>query len=254
MALSKPKPAAPQTAGKFEDTDNTQGGTAVDDKPATVAPKVSDNAAAAAGVKASTEVARISSNSLVAGQKLETLFAAQENALPAVDFGVLPRIVGTQGQFQDKGDNKLLGDTIKVQLISWNKQFVISPGTDNDEDKEHVRYSRDGVTIDETGESVETYLQSLRETDGFKDASKKEYCELIGILLETAKPSEQVGNMVQVSLSPQSRKLFEGFRLQESVKLRLNPQSKASDVLVLRAEVKTQGSFTFTVIKASAVK
>jgi hypothetical protein len=139
--------------------------------------------------------------------------------------------------------------------VSWNKQFTISPGTDNDDDKKYVKYSRDGKTIDESGESVADYLNVLRTTHGFADASSKEYCELIGILESVTKngktsDDELVNQMVQVSLSPQSRKAFEGFRLQQSVKLRLGKiTAEGSERIKLTAEVKTFGANSFTLLK-----
>jgi hypothetical protein len=244
-AASTPTPtpaaaAASAATGKFEDT-------VVAEKPVQPA----DEAKAAAA--ATTAVARAQKGSLAVQQKLETLFAAHENALPPVDFGVLPRIVGSNGSLFDKSNNRVLGQEGVIQLISWNQQFTISPGTDNDADKEHVRYSRDGVTIDETGESVSKYIEVLKTAHGFDDASSKEYCELIGILESVKKNGQEVqdelvGQMVQVSLSPQSRKAFEGYRLQQSVKIRLG-KAEASERLKLSAEVKTFGTNSFTLLK-----
>jgi Ca2+-binding RTX toxin-like protein len=252
MALRKPAqqpaPQANQTAapGQFEED---SGSAKVADKPATA---VNDAAAATAGVAATTAIAKAATGAVALGGKMDTLFAAQQDAIPAVDFGVLPRLVGSNGNVLEKGDNKLLGSWVKLQLISWNKQFVISPGSDADEAKEHVRYSRDGETIDETGETVKGYLEKLRVTDGYADANVKEYAELIGILQSADKQTELVGSMVQVSLSPQSRKMFEGYRLQESVKLRLGARKpEGADMLKISAEVKTSGSNTYTLLKVS---
>lgn len=247
MALKKP-------AGKFEENDNTT--VAAPQAPAVEAPKVTDSAAASASVKASTAVATVSANSIAVGQKLETLFAGSENAIPKVDYGVLTRLVATSGGVQNKSENAMIGDRIKVELISWNKQFVISPGTDDKDDTELVRYSADGITIDDTGEDVKAYLAALRAKD-YPDANVKEYAEVIGILKEVSKAdkvvaSELVDSMVQVSLSPTSRKLFEGYRLQESVKMRLNPGREASAIVVFKADTRTQNGNTFTFFKSSA--
>lgn len=240
MAL-KNKAAPVAQAGAFEQGD--AGDTAVAQAPATAQSNAAD--------VANTAIAKASTTSAVAVGKLQTILADIENALPAVEFGVLPRLVGSNGQVMD-GDKKLFGDSIKLTLVSWNKNFVISPGDDSDEAKALVRYSRDGVTIDDTGESVVEYLKNLREVEQYPDANVKEYCELVGILNEAAKPCEHVGGMVQISLSPQSRKSFEGYRLQQSVKVRLGQAApEGQENIVIRAEVKSMGNNTFTLLKVS---
>jgi hypothetical protein len=116
-----------------------------------------------------------------------------------------------------------------------------------------VRYSKDGQTIDGTGESVAAYLKKLRETDGYDQAAVKQYCELVVLLSKSEKPSEHVGNMVQISLSPQSRKLFEGYRYQESVKVALKKRSaEGIEQIRVSTEVKSQGQNTFTLLKTGA--
>lgn len=253
MALKKPSnpaptatpaPAAP--AGKFEDSSTT----VVVEQPAQPA----EAAQAAAGVAASTAIAKAATTGLARQGKLETLFSEHRNAIPPMEFGTLPRLVGTNGNVQDRGEGKLLGESVVIELVSWNEEFVVSPGSDKEEAKALVRYSLDGKTIDATGESVASYLEKLRTVEGYSDASIKRYVQLIGIVESTAKASELVGQMVQVSLSPQSAKLFDGYRMQESVKLRLRPELKEQidNRLKVTAEVKQQGSNTFTLLKVGA--
>jgi len=244
MAL---KQGSKQPAGQFEQGDGSQAA------PAATATAAPADPVAAAGVSATTAIAKASASAVMApGGKMVSLLQDMKDALPAIDFGVLPRLVGSNGNVMDK-DKRMLGSRIKLELVSWNDLWVVSPGDDTEEAKEAVRYSKDGKTIDGTGQSVQDYVKYLRETGGYDEANVKQYCELIGILTEAEKPSEHLGGMVQVSLSPQSRKLFEGYRLQESVKLRLGKRAPdGAEHLLIQTEVKSSGSNTYTLLKVSA--
>jgi hypothetical protein len=251
MALVKKDKPAVAATGTFEDVNETQviehAETLVEGE--TAAPTVGDKAKVAATVAIAT-----AKNTAIAASapKFQAALAEYENALPAVDFGVLPRLKGSNGLILD-GDNGKLGSKIKLTLISFNDQFVISPGVDDADATKFVRYSLDGITIDSTGESVADYVQRLKTVEGYEDADIKKYAELVGILNESEKESEHVGNMVQISLSPQSRKSFEAYRLQRSVKQKMGriAEGDAGDELVISAVVKTMGNYTFTILQVT---
>lgn len=243
MVLRAKTPAAPAAPAPVA---TAPGGFETDASPATKTQE------AAAKVEATTAIARAQATSVVVSGPMKAILADLQGALPAVDFGVLPRLTGSNGNVLDS-DKKPMGTWIKLKLISWDKQFVVSPGDDSDEAKALVRYSRDGVTIDETGEDVKQYLDKLRTTDGYDDASVKEYCELIGILEAAEKANDAVGQMVQVSLSPQSRKGFEAYRLQRSVLVKMGRATQeGSEDLKITTELKTFGANTFTLLKIAA--
>lgn len=253
MALKKP--AAPAAAGKFEDPAESGTATAVAEAPAPqAAPNAAESAVAAAGVKASTAVARISANSLAAAIKTESVLAQLRDAIPPVQFGTFPRLIGSNGNVMDK-DGKVLGQFADIQLLSWSETYVVSPGSDTDEAKKLVRYSRDGVTIDETGEDVNAYLKTLREVEKYPDASKKKYIELVGFLTASDKPSEHAGNLVQVSLSPQSLLSFQAYMANVAVRVRLGSLvADGVENLRITPEVKTKGSKSFTLLKVAGQK
>jgi hypothetical protein len=120
-----------------------------------------------------------------------------------------------------------------------------------------VAYSTDGKVIDETGELVTDYVRKLKDDEGYEDAACKHYVELVGILNGSAKDSEYEGQLVMISLSPQSRKQFEGYRLQRSVQIRMgriDAESHGSENLKLNAESKKMGSNTFTLVKFKAAE
>lgn len=236
MALVKEKPAAAKPAGKFEE----------DSTVAAPAPAVNEPKAAA---EATTAIVKAKSSSLAALGKFEAALVAQQNAMPPVDYGTFPRLVGSSGNVMDK-DGRILGSYIDMTLLSWNETFVVSPGVDTDEAKEAVKYSRDGVTIDDTKQPVADYLKQLRETEGYKDASSKRYIELVGVLEAAEKDKTHVGQLVQVSLSPQSLKSFEAYRANASVMIRLGRQeAEGVESLRVTPEVKTKGAKSFTLLK-----
>lgn len=244
MALKK-TPAAPAAAAPaFEDDNDT-----------VVASAPNPTAVADAAEKASTAIAVAKSAGLPAlGGKFQNLYKPLKDALPALGFGTLPRFTGSQGKIsaKDSGKKEDLGESIDISLLSYHDEFVISPGEDSDEATKAVRYSLDGVTIEGTGESVETYLEKLRTVDGYENASVKRYVQLIGILERSDKKSSYLGNMVQVSLSPQAAKAFDAFMLQESVKASRGTGSvEGADRLTITAESRSNGKNDFTLLITS---
>lgn len=147
----------------------------------------------------------------------------------ALDFDTFTRItVGLDG-FSD--DQKVpLGKTIKLQLMSWNERFTVSPGVKNSEADEKVRFSLDGKTIDGTGESVADYLKVLREVDGYTEASVKKYYSMYGFLMQTSAPDakgypvitdiEAVDrSIVSVQIPPRSVSQFTRYQLESGIKI-----------------------------------
>jgi hypothetical protein len=250
MALARPqKPAATAAEQpKFEESETpVQTATVVEQ------PKVSDDAVAKAGVSASTAVAKIAAGSLAHAIKTENVLVKMRDAVPAVEFGTFPRLIGANGAVTLKSDNKSLGETVDIQLLSWSEVYTVSPGSDKEEAKKLVEYSRDGVTIDKSGRDVNEYLKYLRETEGYKDASKKKYIELIGFLQGSAKPGGPTGEIVQVSLSPQSLLTFQAYMANVAVRVRLG-QITAEGVENIRvtAEGKSGNGRNWTILKVGS--
>lgn len=170
-----------------------------------------------------------------------------KDRLPPVDFGEGVRLVGSNGQLMD-GDKKLLGESITLTMLSWNERWVVSPGENGAEAKEHARYSMDGVTTTK-GEDVNEYLRELKEL-GYNKASVKVYVDLFGILEESGKPSDHQGSSIVVSLSPDSVKALSGFRRDLVVKGmmgRIEPIDVSTGVrLKVSTEVKSGNGNTWT--------
>jgi hypothetical protein len=255
MVLKKTGAEVQTAAGGFEGEEVTQAAVVEKAAESTVSEQ------AKADVKATTAIARAATGTAVTTPgKFGSLLKELENAIPKLDFGVLPRIVASNGgQFQDKGSNTLLGDEIHVQLISYNDEYVISPGDKAADATEKVRYSDDGkVLSDGSGRTVAEYLEYLTKSEQYEKANVKQYKQLICILQSAKKAGKEVqtdlvNQMVLVSCSPQSRKSFEGYLLQESVKAAMGKRSaEGAENLVLRTDTKTKGTDSYCVIKVSA--
>lgn len=261
MALKKPTPPAagavsnaagsastaaapaPSTGAKFEEPGVTT----------TVAPQTSSiTAEDKSKVAGALAVAKIGASSLAKQGKFEVALTDLRDVIPSVEFGTFPRLVGSNGNVMDK-DGKALGQFVDLQLLSWTETYVVSPGEDSDEAKKSVRYSRDGVTIDETGESVAAYLEQLRTVDGYENAAKKKYIELVGILEKADKTTDHLGQLVQVSLSPQSLKSFEGYRANVSVQVRLGKREiEGAERVRVTPELKSGNGKNWTLLKVAA--
>lgn len=173
-----------------------------------------------AKAEATTAIAQAAASSVVAHKpmKATAAFADFENALPEVEFGTFPRITADLGGFEM--EKEVIGDTIKVEMMSFNTRYVVTPGSDDKEASQLVRYSNDGVMLaDGSGVSVVDYLNKLKTVNGYDDASVKNYMDLTGLLVqkgsEAIPEDEQV--VVQVQLSPQSVKQFNGYRITKGV-------------------------------------
>lgn len=172
--------------------------------------------------------------------KMVTLYSELENAFVA-EYGVLKKIKASNGNCMDSDDN-ILGDTIDVQVMSWNKQFIVGPCA-NEAPSELVKYSYERNEFADGSGSLNEYVQELK-AEGWVNAAIKEYYEVVCMLTNSAKPSDLVGEMVQLQLSPTSVKSFDGFRLQTAFKIArgLLPEDAASEVTVTAEVVSSRGN------------
>lgn len=246
MALKKPAPA-------FEDATAPAAPTTVADAPAPAA----DQAKAAAQATTAIAQASASSKAMTVGGSYTNVFEPLRDALPNIEFGTLPRLVGSNGQIQAKigGKKEILGTKIGLSLVSFSEEFVVTPGDDSEEATTHVKYSANGVTIDGTGEKVADYLETLRTSFGYEKAAVKRYVQLVGILTSAEKDSPLVTDMVQVSLAPVSAKGFDGYMIQRSVKIArgLVPADTAAE-LEISTDVRTKGKNDFTALVVAAAQ
>lgn len=184
----------------------------------------------------------------------KTVLALEElaYALPVIPFGTLPLIKLSQGSFIIEGDD--LGDQITFTIKSYNNTFVISPN-DNKADTSFCKYSDDNQYLnDGSNRTVKEYIEYLHDA-GFPDAGSKRYLEVVGILDAAEIDNEEIGNIVVLTLSPQSVKKFEGYQLQTTVKIQLGQvavEDAARVVITARKkQYEAKKNFTLGVFKTA---
>jgi hypothetical protein len=173
-----------------------------------------------------------------------------ENQIPPgeLEFGSIPRYTASNGQILNS-DKKSIGTWAQFEPVSFNDLYMLAPGANDDEAKDYLKFSYDGEICTDGATTMEAALQDAKSA-GYKDASVKKYVELFGILLSGEKlpdGSPELGKLVMFSLSPQSVKKWNGFKVQSAVSLKMR-RIKEEDMKVVTAEVLVQtfGDNTFS--------
>lgn len=232
----------------FEDT---EGSTVAADAPdagvdtGSTTPAAEAPASPAAKVAATTAIAQAQSTAVSASVKRIAPVLTELKDAVRVDWDTLERLVAGSGSIDD-GDGKSVGTWIKMTLMSYQDTYEVVPGSQDDDAKKYVRYSEDGVNLRDSGTTVAAYLDEMREM-GYDKAALKHKNILVGILDETEKATNLIGEVIQISLSPQSRKTFERYRLTRTAKVNMGrAQAEGSEVLKITAEGKQFGKNKFT--------
>ncbi|ADH85708.1 hypothetical protein [Desulfurivibrio alkaliphilus] len=152
------------------------------------------------------------------------LFDDKKNQYVA-EFGTLPHLQASNGNVMDN-NGKLLGYYVDIQIVSLNDIYIVGP-CDNKAPADLVRRSYDNKFFADRPsfpsfpnipvETVGEYIQELKAA--WPNAASKRYQEVIAVLHGSAKPTELIGQLVLLELSPSSVKKFEKFRLQMTLQL-----------------------------------
>lgn len=249
-----------KNAKTFESDDSGMDG---DDTATLVPPKASaDERVAAATAKAAVAAAdkpstpEVSAERAVATAKPKAValtiaqldpFKPLENALK-VDWNTLPRVMATNGGFQNKETQKMMGETIVLEVLSIQEHYVVSPGgdIDDEESRPFLKYSDDGITTRE-GESVVECVQRAIDA-GYAKAARKHRCILVGALVDPgSKAPEMLDSLVQIDLAPNSFKNFSQHRFTTAYKVGKGklPAEGAATVR-LTGLVKTENKMNWT--------
>lgn len=162
---------------------------------------------------------------------------AKFHGIMEVDYDTFTRIRSGGGTMvSDDGDP---GRWLEMQVISWHHRWTLSPGEDGDEAKAALRYSADGETIDDTGESVNEVLEQMK--DRFPRAAKKKYTFLVGKLLKSENPINS--QMIQVQLSKTSSATFTAHCMS---KLMEGPDFVDNGVVRVEARPAKNSKYSFT--------
>lgn len=212
--------------------------------PAAAPAEAAAPAAAPAEASTSTALAAPTRTAVaVAGRPRDVLTETYKDAFK-VDWNTLNRIQATNGNFVDVEANKsVIGTEILFELMSFQQNWQISPGTDDDDDIKHVRYSDDGKFTTE-GEDINEYLQALKAAD-YGDAKCTERLILAGTIVG----GTHDGKLVQLNLPPTSKSAFDRFKMQASIDISKGKRSPADlATLKLKAVPQSKGKNTWTVV------
>lgn len=227
------------------------------EKPSTVSTEQAAPAATQEPAQATTtEVAvrpAASVSTAVKKPKYQQALVDYENVIDptSVEFNTFRRItVGLDG-FED--DQKVdLGKELRLELMSFNDRWVVSPGTQDKEATDFVRYSADGKTIDGTGQDINEYLDELIKVEGYKDAAIKRYMSIYGFLTYANGAEIDVidRSLVAIQVPPQSKAYFDRYRIESGFKIAAGAMEE-TNMLVLRQEKQQGKDKKFAVIRFS---
>ena len=163
-------------------------------------------------------------------------------------FGSIPRYTASNGQVMD-GDKKPVGSWIQIEPVSWNYTYMMAPGSNDEEAKEYLKFSYDGEMCTDGSMTLQQALKEAQEA-GYDKAAIKKYIELFGIVLSAEKlqdDSPAMNKLAMLSLSPESVKAWNGFKVQAAVQIkmgRMNPEDMR--VVTANVVVKTYSGNTFS--------
>lgn len=174
-------------------------------------------------------------------------FKDLENAFP-VKFNTFPQIQVDQGNFKLRDGAKNMGDTISVEIISWQKQWQLAPGeVESAKAKEFLRYSPDGITA-ENGDNMQEILKLAKEA-GFPKAKISERVIIVASVIDGGKQSKATnGKFHQFDLSQSSVANFGRYRLEIAFKISkgLLPEGFEPNKVKMHTKAKTQPGMSWT--------
>lgn len=201
---------------------------------------------------ASTAVTETKASAVAVASKVDLRVLDKYKDALKVEYNTLSQIIATNGNFMNREDNMVLGDTIVFTLLSFQDSFVVSPNDDNAPD-DVVRYSDDGVTCSD-GTDVRAHLAFLKES-GFPKASLKERAVVVAAIESAVKTDKFNGKLVQFDLSPSSRTMWKRHMFDVAYALSTGTAT-ADKVDRVKAEtaLKQKGTNTFTQVQFSIAK
>lgn len=239
-----------EAGGGTEQTGETDEGASAA-APAAAAPAAAAAAAAPAAPAASTAVTAVDKNALTAGMfnlADMNVIATLKDRL-RLEWNTLDRIQATNGVFMDKGKDLSLGDEVQLRLLTWQDVWQISPGSDDKEAKDHVRYCDNPNTLPD-GTPVVDYLTRLREEFRYTKASCDHRVVLGGVLEAVSKDSRLLGELVQIDLPKTSKAEFDKYQAGTAYKVGkglLKPHQ--AQVMTMTAEPVSANGRNWTIVR-----
>lgn len=178
--------------------------------------------------------------------KLVLALDSCKDVIEPCEFGMLPRVTASQGALICDGEE--LGKQIEITIMSYNESFAVAPN-ESEAPKELCKFSYDNVVLnDGSGITVDEHLNYLRG-EGYKNAASKQYFEIIAMLDDAEEDHDEIGSVVQLSLSPQSVKQFNRYKLNTAMKIRSGAYTEEdAKKVTVTAKTKTF-AYTFTMMR-----
>lgn len=256
MALNKPNAGTP----KFEDPENEGVEQTAEQIAAEQRAAAQKRLQAAAGERKTEEKPASTGTALttpIGGQvtKAKPMVNPLEplkNAFP-VEFDTLRNLQINQGNVIDRETGKLLGDTIGLELLSFQDQWVVGPGGDDksEEAKDLVRYSDDGITSTK-GDDMQEHLERLRSL-GYKDAKITERMVICGALIDIGEKGKKnvpdlQDSLVQINLPPTSKAAFKRYQMDQAFRIGKGLiEPDGAQIVKIECSIVTKGDLTWTV-------
>lgn len=169
-------------------------------------------------------------------------------------YGTFPRIKTGSGNFTDGEID--YGTWFVFEMLSFNELFSISPNSDSkdkavqEEEKQAIKYSYDGINLEDGTGTVADYLAKLKKDWPSCEPSAKNYRELVGLLVDcdnAAQAEDNMGQMVQIQLAPTSRAKHDGYLMASSFHVQRNVFSEdEAAVMMIKAKAASGGGFNWT--------
>ncbi len=197
------------TSEKFEQMEES--GTAVADHPAQAEAKTPPTALAAA-----------KNTAVGAAMKFKPALASLENAIDPtnISFGIFPKVTVSAGGFMLDGDQNI-GPDMVLEIMSWNKRWVASPGSNDKEAAELARFSIDGVHVDGEDTLLLDYVRHMKDVLGYDKAAIKEYFAVWGELVSdkdgVVAPEDR--RIVELQCSPKTVGQFQRYQIELGMKV-----------------------------------
>lgn len=212
----------------FESMEGSETATATAERPAPFDNSGTGAEVAPAPAPKSTAVAAPKSTAVAVAapttMKFQAALANLENVINPTDatFGTFQKITAAAGgSFMLEGE-QAMGEEVVLEVISWNRRWVASPGSNDEEASKLAKFSIDGVHIDGDDILLIDYVRFLRETHHYEDAKVKEYFAIWGEMVSSSKsgpvePAER--HIYELQCSPETVKKFNGWRMEHGMKV-----------------------------------
>lgn len=156
-----------------------------------------------------------------------------------VDWDTLVRLKANQGRLASADGKLVFGEFVIFELLSYQDNWLISPGKDTDEARDLARYSDDGIHVKDTGETCTAYIERLKGLD-YPDARMSKRVILVASLVDCEKDvTIDDGMLFQIDLPPTSRAAFERYKNQAAFDL-AKGKIQPSDVVRIKATATIQ--------------